>query len=205
MISKKFKRLEDEIYRIGMRTYMLSDRKAGFSNRPRYEMSVYFLNPRTEGTPISGQQRELVSKKADEVGLYTMFFAMNEFEEKARNMVWKEYSIENGIVVAFLPKYPFSRVKKIMREIQDDYRKSFEYFQEDEGVLGLINQARLLEKQVLCLSRKAPDCPIYEGDISESPVYRTMCNLKKYQSTATNLLPEQADDIKAMCFLMNIR
>lgn len=205
MTSKKFKNLEDEIYRIGMRTYMLSARKAGFSNRPRYEMSVYFLNPRTEGTTDSERERELVSNKADEVGLYTMFFAKNEFEEKARNMVWKQYSIENGIVAVFMPKYPFSRVKKIMRDIQENYRKSFDYIQEDEDVLGLINRAISLEKQVLGLSRKVPDCPIYEGDVSDSPLYQTMRNLNNYQATSTTLLPEQVDDIKAMCFLLNIR
>lgn len=205
MTSKKFMRLENEIYSFGMRAYMLSAGKARFSNRLSYEMSVYFLNPKEEGATITDQLRETITKMADGVGLYVKFFAKDEFEETARRMVWKEDSIENGIVAAFLPKYPFSRVKQIMREVKEEHQKSFAYFQEDEAVLAEIARADKLEKNVLNLSRKPSHWPVYEGDISDSFLYKTKRSLEQYKSTRGTLLLAQAHDIKAMCYLMNIK
>lgn len=63
------------------------------------------------------------------------------FEEVAGRAVWKDDSIENGIVAVFLPKYPFSRVKKVMRKSKENYRKSFDYFQKDEAVLDEFHDA----------------------------------------------------------------
>lgn len=205
MSSKKFMRLENEIYSFGMRAHMLVARQARFSNGLRYEMSVYFLNPKETGKTITGELRETIARMADGVGLYVKFFAKDEFEGAARRSVWKEDSIENGIVAAFLPKYPFSRVKKIMRDIQVDYRKSFDYFQEDKAVLDEISRAATLEKMVLCNSRKEQDFPVYSGNISDSLLYLTKRKLSDYQSISETLLQEQCDDIKGLCFLLKIK
>lgn len=205
MPSKKFMRLENEIYSFGMRAHMLVARKARFSNGLRYEMSVYFLNPKETGKTITSELRETIVRMADGVGLYVKFFAKDEFEEVARRAVWKDDSIENGIVAVFLPKYPFSRVKKIMREIKENYRKSFDYFQEDEAVLDEIFRAEGLEKLVLCISRKEQTFPVYAGDVSDSLLYLTKQKLNDYQSMSKTLLKEQYDDIKGLCFLLKIK
>ena len=49
MPSKKFMRLENEIYSFGMRAHMLVARQARFSNGLRYEMSVYFFESKGNG------------------------------------------------------------------------------------------------------------------------------------------------------------
>lgn len=201
MPSKKFENLEQEIYSLGIRAHMLNTTRMVFSNKTRYELTVYFLTPRKGEDMIGKQLRADISKKADGVGLHTKFFEKDHFEGAARNLVQKGYSIENGLVAVFLPKYPLSQIKKIIRVIKQECQQSFDYLQEDVAAVQKMGYVKEMEKIVCNFTRTDPEFAVFVGDVQKSPLYFTSQRIRRFYALI-GMTKEQRDDFKATSYLL---
>ena len=170
MISKKFKNLEQNINGVGVRAEMLRSELALFSNNTTYESCVYFLTPYEQGDMIVKHTRKTIADLADQVGLYAKFYAKDYFEAVASRLTWNNAAMQNGIVVVFVPKYPFTQAKKTMRAIRQASYGTFDFIQEDEGVIKRVFQSKEVEKEVLAFTRKDPEAAVFTGDVKQSPI-----------------------------------
>lgn len=201
MASKKLGNLEQEVYRLGVQPYLLGDTRMFFSNQMMYEASVYFLTLREGDYVIEKQLRAAISNKASGVGLYTIFFEKAHFEKAASKRAWSEDLTGKGIVAVFLPKYPFSQIKKITRDIQQDCAQSFDYLQEDAAAVIRMTHAKEVEKIVRTLTRKDPEFGVFVGDIQKSQLYVTSRRILNFYALI-GMTKEQQHDFKAIRCLL---
>lgn len=201
MTSRKLKKLEEEVYQLGVRAVMMSSVSTKCSNQTRYELGVYFLIPRERKDTIVKETRKAIVAQASRDGFYVKFFEKDHFEGTTGIVVRKGYSIANGIVAVFIPKYPLSQIKKITRDVQQDCAQSFDYLQEDVAAEVRMSRAKEVEKSVRTFALTDKEFAVFAGDVQKSQLYVTSQRILSFYAFV-GMTKEQQGDFRATSYLL---
>ena len=179
-MSVKTNNLERELERLGLTYWQISSRKVYCSvNAKAHEGASYLLRPYSG--IIDLDMRRKLACYADQVGWYVKFSAVdmhtNLAEEVARS---GPAFLRTGVVAIFYPKFPYSQAKKILREIQGIVKNSFGYYQEDADCLKKLQATKILEKDVLSVSKLDTDYLVYTGSEELHPLTRVATLVDAY-------------------------
>jgi hypothetical protein len=179
-MSAKTNNLEKELERLGLVYWQIGCRKVYCSVNAKAHEGVSYLVRPYSGVVDLDLRRKLACY-ADQVGWYVKFSAVdmhtNLAEEVARS---GPAFLRAGVVAIFYPKFPYSQVKKVMREIQGIIKKSFGYYQEDADCLKKLQAAKTLEKDVLSISKVDTDYLVYTGSEELHPLTRVATLVDAY-------------------------
>lgn len=204
MAVKKVDRLSHEIDKLGVQMEVITSRSACLSNNVRYELIVCCLKPHEPTDTIAKETREAICNIADRVGCYTKFFAKDHFEGNINRATWNNVVMENGIAVVFLPNYPFSQAKKIMRALRQESYHSFAYIQEDVRAIQQVLQTKEVEKEVLSLTRTDPEFAVYDGDVRNSPPALLSLSISNFVFLYRMTLEQERDLLRTSNMLQSI-
>lgn len=173
-MSVKLRNLEEMLDSVGLIHWRVGYRRTYCSGSVKaYEAASYLVRPSKKGESIDQDIRRKLAVYADQVGLYVKFSAIDMHAAFSAEIArtGKPF-LGVGVVATFYPKFPYSQAKKVLREIQASVKDSFGYYQEDSACLKKLQASKIVEKDVLSISKVDTDYLIYTGSEELHPLTR---------------------------------